>query len=64
MDRPLQPLDIRTICISASTRYAALDLRIPSVTDNSWTLAGDLFKYVPSRSIVLRDTSKSLLKKF
>ncbi|QQP38955.1 Uncharacterized protein FKW44_019680 [Caligus rogercresseyi] len=60
MDRPLQPLDIRTIRISASARYAPLDLRIPSVTDNSWTLAGNLVKYVPSHSIVLRDSLKEL----
>ncbi|QQP52227.1 Uncharacterized protein FKW44_004314, partial [Caligus rogercresseyi] len=64
LDRPLQPLDLRAICISASARYAALDLRIPSATDNSWTLAGDLVKYVPSRSNVLRDALKLLLKKF
>ncbi|QQP39727.1 Uncharacterized protein FKW44_013538 [Caligus rogercresseyi] len=64
LDRPCRPLDLRAICIPPSARYAALDLRIPSVTDNSWTLAGDLVKYVPSRSNVLRDALKLLLKKF
>ncbi|QQP56616.1 Uncharacterized protein FKW44_001334, partial [Caligus rogercresseyi] len=38
-DRSINPSELRPVLISAATRYAALDLKIPSGYKTSWTLA-------------------------
>ncbi|QQP50666.1 Hypothetical protein FKW44_011749, partial [Caligus rogercresseyi] len=41
-----------------------LDLKIPSVFGDSWTLATDEIRFFPSRSLFYNDAINKLLKKF
>ncbi|QQP37901.1 Uncharacterized protein FKW44_018333, partial [Caligus rogercresseyi] len=44
----LSPQDLRGIILAATARHGAPTLKIPSVTDNSWTLASREIKYFPT----------------
>ncbi|QQP52198.1 Uncharacterized protein FKW44_004263 [Caligus rogercresseyi] len=51
----LSPQDLRGIIITATARYGALTLKIPSVTNNSWTLASrEIYYFPPSLSAILK----------
>ncbi|QQP50605.1 Uncharacterized protein FKW44_011654, partial [Caligus rogercresseyi] len=50
-----------SIMISAAARYTALDLKIPSLLDSTWTLAAREVKFYPSSSLCHR-TIKRILK--
>ncbi|QQP51110.1 Uncharacterized protein FKW44_012350, partial [Caligus rogercresseyi] len=48
---PSSPWEVRAIILAAAARYAALDLKIPSVTDGKWSWAADVIRYFPSCSL-------------
>ncbi|QQP36373.1 Uncharacterized protein FKW44_021450, partial [Caligus rogercresseyi] len=57
---PISPWEVRAIILAAAARYAALDLKIPSVTDGKWSWAGDVIRYFPSCPYLM----EKLLKTF
>ncbi|QQP40997.1 Uncharacterized protein FKW44_015241, partial [Caligus rogercresseyi] len=59
---PIKASDLRSIMISAAARYTALDLKIPSLLDSTWTLAAREVKFYPSSSLCHRKTIKRILK--
>ncbi|QQP54559.1 Hypothetical protein FKW44_007423, partial [Caligus rogercresseyi] len=48
---PISPWEVRAIILAAAARYAALDLKIPFVTDGKWSWAADVICYFPSCSL-------------
>ncbi|QQP54115.1 Uncharacterized protein FKW44_006833, partial [Caligus rogercresseyi] len=61
---PISPWEVRAIILAAAARYAALDLKIPSVTDGKWSWAGDVIRYFPSCSLPYGKIIKKLLRHF
>ncbi|QQP53937.1 Uncharacterized protein FKW44_006588, partial [Caligus rogercresseyi] len=45
----LSPRDLRGIILAAAARYGAL--KIPSATENSWTLSSREIKHFPTKSL-------------
>ncbi|QQP38723.1 Uncharacterized protein FKW44_019385, partial [Caligus rogercresseyi] len=49
----VKPTDLRAILVSAAARYAAFSLKIPSVRNDSWTIASEEIKFFPSSSLFI-----------
>ncbi|QQP53592.1 Uncharacterized protein FKW44_006119, partial [Caligus rogercresseyi] len=50
------------ILVSAAARYAAFSLKIPSVRNDSWTIASEEIKYFPSSSLSRLKILRRILK--
>ncbi|QQP57909.1 Uncharacterized protein FKW44_003063, partial [Caligus rogercresseyi] len=50
------------ILVSAAARYATFSLKIPSVRNNSWTIASEKIKYFLSSSLVHLKILRRILK--